>query len=71
MIISTEELKSDTEKSHLLYESQDISIARNGKSVAKLSGVFQDNVAAVESLVGLLPENVSLDESKEERLSRI
>ena len=55
----------------LLAETEDIYITKNGKVVAKLSNPNQDRVAIAKSLFGVLPDDVTLEEAREERLDRI
>ena len=71
MFITATELKMNLTKYLLLSSTEDIYITKNGKIVSKLSNPFQDKVAIANSLFGVIPSNVSLDESKNERLSRI
>ena len=71
MSITATELKMNLSKYLLLAESEDIYITRNGKVIAKLSNPFQDRVDAEKSLLGVLPADITLEEAKEERLSRI
>ena len=70
MSITATELKANLGKYLLLSATQDIFITRNGKVIAKLSNPFQDRVDLVESLVGILPEDASLEEAREERLGK-
>ncbi len=55
----------------LLAETEDIYITKNGKVVAKLSNPNQDRVAIAKSLFGVLPDDVTLEEAREERLDRV
>ncbi|MBO4232248.1 MAG: type II toxin-antitoxin system prevent-host-death family antitoxin [Bacteroidales bacterium] len=71
MSITASELKMNLGKYLLLSATEDIYITKNGKIVAKLSNPFQDRVDLVESLVGVLSQDVSLEEAREERLSKI
>ncbi|MCR5694384.1 MAG: type II toxin-antitoxin system prevent-host-death family antitoxin [Clostridia bacterium] len=71
MFITASELKMNLGKYLLLSATEDIYITKNGKIVAKLSNPFQDRVDLVESLVGVLSQDVSLEEAREERLSKI
>ncbi|HHV56466.1 MAG TPA: type II toxin-antitoxin system prevent-host-death family antitoxin, partial [Firmicutes bacterium] len=45
-------------------------ITKNGKSIAKLTNPNKDKVAMAKSLFGILPPDASLEEAREERLSR-
>ena len=71
MSITATELKSNLSKYLLLSATEDIYITKNGKVVAKLSNPFQDRVRMVDSLVGILPPEASLEEAREERLGKI
>ena len=55
----------------MLAETEDIYITRNGKVVAKLSNPYQDRVDVAKSLFGILPNDITLEEAREERLNTI
>ena len=71
MSITATELKLNLSKYLMLSETEDIYITRNGKVVAKLSNPFQDRVEMAKSLFGILPSDISPEESREERLNKI
>ena len=71
MSITATELKSNLGKYLLLASTEDIFITKNGKVVAKLSNPYQERVDTARSLFGILPADVTLDEAREERLSKI
>ncbi len=71
MSITATELKSNLSKYLMLASSEDIFITRNGKVIAKLTNPNQDKVDIAKSLFGVLPKDVTLEETKEERLSKI
>ncbi len=71
MSITATELKLNLGKYLQLAESEDIYITRNGKVVAKLTNPYQNRVDAVKSLLGALPADISLEDAREERLSKI
>lgn len=71
MSITATEFKNNLGKYLLLATTEDIFITRNGKTVAKLSNPNQDRVEIAKSLFGILPPDVTLEETKEERLSQI
>ena len=52
-------------------ETEDIYITRNGKVVAKLSNPYQDRVDIAKSLFGVLSNDMTLEEAREERLNTI
>ncbi|MCM1046354.1 MAG: hypothetical protein NC417_12665 [Candidatus Gastranaerophilales bacterium] len=55
----------------ILAETEDIYITRNGKVVAKLSNPYQDRVDVAKSLFGVIPADMDLEETREERLNNI
>ena len=55
----------------LLSATEDIYITKNGKIVSKLSNPFQDRVAIAKSLFGSVPAEMTLEEAREEWLSKI
>ena len=71
MLITATELKRNLGKYLLLAAAEDIFITKNGKVVAKLSNPQQDRADIAKSLFGILPADVTLEDTKEERLNRI
>lgn len=71
MSITATELKVNLGKYLLLAETEDIYITRNGKVVAKLTNPYQDRVEVAKSLFGVLPSDMTLEETKDERLNKI
>ena len=71
MSITATELKMNLGKYLLLSATEDIFITKNGKIIAKLTNPFQNRVDLVESLVGVLKDDITLEEAREERLSKI
>lgn len=71
MSITATELKKNLGKYLSLSEEEDIYITKNGKVVAKLTNPFQDRVDVAKSLFGILEDNVTLEEAKEERMRKI
>ncbi|MBQ3862077.1 MAG: type II toxin-antitoxin system prevent-host-death family antitoxin [Clostridia bacterium] len=70
MSITATELKANLGKYLLLAATEDVYITQYGKIVAKLSNPFQDRMEVAESLIGILPQTMTLEEAKEERLDR-
>ena len=66
--ISLSDLKANAGKYVTLAQKQDVFITRNGKLVAKLTTAKADKVEAAKSLFGILPSDVDLNRSREERL---
>ena len=71
MSITATELKENLGKYLQLAATEEIFITRNGKVIAKLSNPYQDRVALAKSLAGSIPADMTLEEAREERLSRI
>ncbi len=71
MSITTSELEENLSKYLQLSATEDIFITKNGKIIAKLSNPFEDRIQLVNSLVGIIPDTMTLEEAREERLSRI
>ena len=71
MSITATELKLNLGKYLLLAATQDISITRNGKTIAKLVSPYQDRVDTVDTLFGSVPDIMTLEEAREERLNSL
>ena len=69
MSITATELKQNLGKYLLLSAKEDIYITKNGKIVAKLTNPYQNRVDTAKSLFGILPQDASLENAKEERLN--
>ena len=71
MCITATELKMNLGKYLLLAATQDIYITRNGKTIAKLVSPYQDKVNTVDALFGCVPNTMTLEEAREERLNSL
>lgn len=71
MSITATELKNNLSKYLLLSATEDIYITRNGKIISKLTNPFQERVDMAKSLFGVLPNDVTLEEARDERLSKV
>lgn len=71
MSITATELKQNLSKYLLLSMTEDIYITRNGKVVSKLTNPFQDKLNTVDALFGSVPDTVTLEEAREERLNTL
>ena len=67
MLITANELKANLGKYLLLAATEDIFITQYGKIVAKLTNPFQNRVEIAESLFGILPQTMTLEEVREAR----
>ena len=71
MTITATELKKNLGKYLVLAASEDIMITQYGKVVAKLSNPFQERLDIAESLFGILPQTMTLEEAQEERAAKL
>ena len=71
MSITATELKQNLSKYLLLSMSEVIYITRNGKVVSKLTNPFQDKLNTVDALFGSVPDTVTLEKAREERLDTL
>ena len=71
MSITATELKCNLGKYLLLSVTQDIFITKNGKVISKLCNPFQERVEIAKSLFGILPDDITLEKAKEERVNKI
>lgn len=71
MSITATELKMNLGKYLLMAAKEDIYITRNGRTVAKLTSPYQNKLDTVDELFGSVPADVTLEEAREERLSKI
>ena len=71
MSITATELKLNLGKYLLLAATQDIYITRDGKTIAKLVSPYQDRVDTVDALFGSVPDTMTLEEAREERLNSL
>lgn len=71
MLITATELKQNLGRYLMLAATEDIYITKNGKVVAKLSNPNQDRVNMAKSLFGVLPQDITLEEAKNERVDTI
>ncbi len=69
MTISATELKNNLSKYLTIAVDEDVFISKNGKIVAKLSNPYEDRLAMAESLFGIIPSDITLEEARDERLS--
>lgn len=71
MSITATELKKNLSKYLLLAAKEDVFITQYGKIVAKLTNPFQNRVEIAESLFGILPQAMTLEEVRKEWLDEI
>ena len=71
MSITATELKSNLSKYLSLAATEDVFITQYGKVVAKLTNPFQDRVDIAKSLLGVLPQTMTLEESRNDKVSEL
>ncbi len=71
MSVTATELKMNLGKYLKIAETEDVFITKNGKIIAKLTNPNADRRALVDSLIGIIPADITLEEAREERLSKI
>ncbi len=69
--ITATELKTNLGKYLQLAEQEDVLITRNGKAIAKLTSPYKNQMALVESLFGILPPDITVEEAIEERTGKL
>jgi prevent-host-death family protein len=69
MSITATELKANLGKYLSLAASEDIFITQYGKVIAKLTSPYQNRMETAKSLFGILPQTMTLEEVREERLN--
>ena len=70
MNITATELKESLGKYLALASTEDIYVTKNGNVIAKLCSPFQSRVDIVKSLAGVIPDTITLEEARKERLAR-
>lgn len=71
MLITATEFKENIGKYLTLADSEDIIITKNGKQVAKLSGINKSGALRTDSLIGVIPDStVEPKRLRKERLTR-
>ena len=71
MSITATEFKENLGKYLDLAGKEDIYISKNGKIIARLTEPFSSRVDDVRSIFGILPDDMTAEEARDERLSKI
>lgn len=71
MSITATEFKMNFGKYLLMAATEDIFITRNGKTVARLTAPYQNKLDTVNALFGSVPDTMTLEEARKERLGSI
>lgn len=67
--ITATELKANLGKYLLLAATEDVFITQYGKVIAKLTNPYQEKIDIATSLFGILPQTMTFEEAREERLN--
>jgi prevent-host-death family protein len=71
MFITATEFKENMGKYLALANREDIIITKNGKQIAKLTGINSNGAMLTDALIGVIPDpSVELSQLREERLKR-
>ncbi len=71
MVITATELKRNLGEYLQLAAKEDIFITRSGKVIVRLSNPQRDRIDIAKPLLGIIPSDVTLAETKEDRLNQI
>ena len=71
MSITATELKANLGKYLQIAMTEDVFITQYGRVIAKLTNPFQDRVEIAESLFGILPQTMTIEEVREERINEV
>ena len=70
MLITATEFKTNIGKYLTLVNDEEIIITKNGKGIAKLIPLKEDKVEIMKSFFGSLSTDISLEQTREERLKK-
>lgn len=71
MSITATELKSNLGKYLDQAATEDIYISKNGKIIAKITSPYKNKLDIVKELYGSIPNTVTLEDAKKERLKNL
>lgn len=71
MSITATQLKENLGMYLLMAEKEDIFISKNGRIIAKLTSPYKKKQEILKSLKGCIKSNLTFEELREERLSKI
>lgn len=72
MLITATELRNNLANYLSLADKEDIIIIKNGKQIAKLTGIQGDRETVTDTLIGIIPNaDTNLDQARRERLQPI
>lgn len=71
MIITATELKANIGKYLQLAETEDIIVTKNNKPIVKLTGMRENKLEILDSLVGIIEDDgYTLEDARRDRLAR-
>jgi len=70
MIVTLNELKTDLDRYLDLVGEEKIVITKDGREIAQITPPPRDKLAILDSLYGILPSTVTVEEAREERLAK-
>lgn len=71
MSVTAAELQLNLDKYLKIAETEDVYITENGKIIARITKPNTDKRSIVDSLIGIIPADITLEEARDERLSKI
>lgn len=71
MSVTAAELQLNLGKYLKIAETEDVYITENGKIIARITKPHTDKRSIVDSLIGIIPADITLEEAQDERLSKI
>ncbi len=71
MSVTAAELQLNLGKYLKIAETEDVYITENGKIIARITKPNTDKRSIVDSLIGIIPADITLEEARDERLSKI
>lgn len=70
MVVSSQKFRVNMSKYLALADTEDIVITKNDEPIAKIIGTKKNRVEMAKSLFGIIPNNITLEEARLERLTR-
>ena len=70
MYLTATQFKNNFGEYMELASKEDIYVTKNNKIIAKVSNPFVDKIQIAKSLFGILPNDINLEKSKQERLAK-
>ena len=71
MIITATELKANIGKYLQLAETQDIIVTKNNKPIVKMTGIQENRLEILDSLVGVIEDDgYTLEDARRDRLAK-